>query len=132
MKALTSRVTNALDIGAIVKCDDNSGAKKLRVLSARGYKGRRKRRATVKIGDIFSATVVEGKIEMRKKIVKAVLVRQRKPYRRSNGDVIRFEDNAAILITDKNEPQASEIKGVIAKEAAERFPKIPTIARNVI
>ena len=69
---------------------------------------------------------------MKKKIVKAVLIRQKQPYRRASGDVIQFEDNAAILITEKKEAQGSEIKGAVAKEVGERFPRIPTIAKNVV
>ena len=132
MKAISSHIGGGLDIGAIVLCDDNTGAKKLRIISKKGYKGRRGRRPHIGIGDVFTASVTVGKKGMKKKIVKAVLVRQKKPYRRATGDVIEFEDNAAILITDKKEAQGSEIKGAIAKEIGERFPRIPTVAKNVI
>jgi len=132
MRAVSSHVTGAMDIGSIVLCDDNTGAKKLRIITKKGYQGRRGRRASIGIGEIFIASVVVGKKGMKKKIVKAVLIRQKQPYRRASGDVIQFEDNAAILITEKKEAQGSEIKGAVAKEVGERFPRIPTIAKNVV
>jgi len=132
MKAVGARISGGISIGSKVKCDDNSGAKLLRVIAKAGYSGRRKRRASIGIGDMFFASVIEGKAEMQKKIVRAVLTRQRKPFRRRSGEVIKFEDNAAVLITDKKEPQGSEIKGVVAKEVGERYPKVSTIAKNVI
>jgi len=132
MKAISGHVTGALDIGAIVQCDDNTGVKKIRIITKKGYQGRRGRRPVIGIGDIFIGSVVSGKKGMKKKIVKGVLIRQRKPYKRANGDVIQFEDNAAILITDKKEAQGTEIKGAVAKEVGERFPRIPTVAKNVV
>lgn len=132
MKAIQANVYGGLQPGSVVKCEDNSGAKELRIISKKGYTGRRKRRPDVGVADVFIASVIKGKVRMRKKIVKAVVVRQRLEYRRRTGERIKFEDNAAVLITDKNEPQGSEIKGVIAREAAERFPRLATIAKNVI
>lgn len=132
MKGFATHVTGGLTIGSVVKVDDNSGAKMLRIISKEGYKGRRGRIPPIGVGDIFRASVIQGKVDIRKKVVRAVIIRQRKEYRRFTGERIKFEDNAAVLITEKNEPQASEIKGVVAKEVAERFPKVATIAKNVI
>ena len=132
MKAITAHIYGGLHPGSIIKVDDNSGAKTLKMLSKGGYKGRRGRAPDIGVADVFQAAVVLGKVDMRKKIVRAVVIRQRKEYRRFTGERIKFEDNACVLITDKNEPQASEIKGVVAKEVAERFPKIATISKNVV
>lgn len=132
MKGFATRVTGGLTIGSVVKVDDNSGAKFLRIISKEGYGGRRGRIPSIGIGDVFKGSVIQGKVEMRKKVVRAVVIRQRKEYRRFTGERVKFEDNAAVLITEKNEPLASEIKGVVAKEVAERFPKVATIAKNVI
>lgn len=132
MKAVSASVTGALDINAVVTVDDNSGAKLLRIIAKEGYRGRRRRRPSIGVGDIVYGSVIQGKPDMRKKVVRAVIIRQRKAYRRATGDRIQFEDNACVLINDKNEPAASEIKGVVAREVAERFPKIATIAKNVI
>lgn len=132
MKAISAKIYGGLTIGSLIKIDDNSGARLLKILSKIGYKGRRGRLPDVGVGDICIGSVVKGKIEMRKKILRAVIIRQKKEYRRRTGERIGFEDNAAIILNEKNEPQASEIKGVIAKEVAERFPKVATIAKNVI
>lgn len=132
MKAIPAHIHGGLMIGSSVKVDDNSGAKILHVLSREGYRGRRGRSADVGIGDTFSGAVVQGKADMIKKIVKAVVVRQRKEFRRFNGTRVAFEDNACVLVNEKREPVGTEVKGVVAKEVAERFPKIGTIAKNVI
>jgi large subunit ribosomal protein L14 len=132
MKAIAANVYGGVSIGSKIKVDDNSGAKILRILSKEKYRGRRGRIPDIGIGDIFFGSVILGKVEMRKKIMRAVVIRQRKEFHRATGERVGFEDNACVLLNEKNEPQASEIKGVVAKEVAERFPKVATIAKNVI
>ena len=132
MKAITAKIHGGLTIGSVIKVDDNSGAKLLRIISKEKYHGRRGRLPTISVGDVFKGSVLQGKPDMIKKIVRAVVIRQKKEYRRFNGVRVAFEDNACVLITEKNEPQGSEIKGVVAKEVAERFPKVATISKNVV
>ena len=132
MKGISTKIHGGLTVGSVIKVDDNSGAKKLRVIGREGYQGRRKRSPSVGIGQIFFGSVIAGKKDLRKKIVRAVVIRQKKPFKRANGLTVQFEDNACVIITDKNEPKASEIKGVVAKEIGEKYPKISTIAKNVI
>lgn len=69
---------------------------------------------------------------MMKKVVRALVVRQKKEYRRPTGTRILFEDNAAVLITEEGLPVGTEIKGVVAREVAERFPKVAAIAPGVV
>lgn len=132
MKAIGAHITKAVTVGTIMKCDDNSGAKVIKMIGMERYRGRRGRSPFAGVADVIFVSVVDGKPEMRKKIERAVMVRQRQQYRRADGTRIRFEDNAAILINEKNEPKATEIKGVVAREVAERFPKVATIAKNVV
>ncbi len=132
MKAVGAHITKAVTIGTIMKCDDNSGAKILKMIGMEKYRGRRGRSPFAGVADVIVCSVVDGKPEMRKKIERAVVIRQKHRYRRADGTRIEFEDNAAILINEKNEPKATEIKGVVAREVAERFPKVATIAKNVI
>ncbi|MEM3412169.1 MAG: uL14 family ribosomal protein [archaeon] len=132
MKAVAAKLSGGITIESRIKVDDNSGAKILRVIGKEDYRGRRGRLAKIGVGEILIGAVVSGKLEMRKKRVRAVLIRQKRPYRRKNGLRVCFEDNACVLINENNEPVASEIKGVIAKEAAERFPKLASIAKNVV
>ncbi|HID90817.1 TPA: 50S ribosomal protein L14, partial [Candidatus Bathyarchaeota archaeon] len=62
----------------------------------------------------------------------AIIVRQRKPYRRPDGTWIRFEDNAAIIVDPGGEPKGSVIRGPIALEAVKRWPAIASIAGMVV
>jgi large subunit ribosomal protein L14 len=132
MKAISARVTKCLEVGSYLKCTDNSGAKLLQIIAVKGYKGVRRRRARAGVGDIVVCSVKKGDPKLRKQIVLAVIVRQRKEYRRPNGIRIKFEDNAAVLINEKREPRASEIKGPIAKEVVERFSAVGKIASIVV
>jgi large subunit ribosomal protein L14 len=132
MKGLSSRVTKGLQIGSALKCDDNTGAKNIQILSVIHYRGRRRRLGKAGVGDIVICSVKKGKPELRKKIVRAVITRQRKEFRRADGTRIKFEDNAAVIIDDTGLPKGTEIKGVVAKEVAERFAKIATLAKNVV
>ncbi len=132
MKGISSKPTGALDLISKVKVDDNSGAKILRVIAKEGHSGRRRRRPKIGIGQTFKGSVVKGNVKMKGKVVRAVLTRQKKEYRRSSGLRVKFEDNAAVLITETGEPVGSEIKGVVAKEAGKRFPKVATISKNVV
>ena len=132
MKAIAAKVTKALQVGSIIKCDDNTGAKELKVVGVKGYKGTRRMVPKAGVGDVVVCSVIKGKPEIRKKIVKAVVIRQRRPFRRRSGTWIKFDDNAAVLIDDSGLPKGSEIKGIVAKEVAERYAKVATIAKNVV
>ncbi len=122
----------ALPIGARLVCADNTGAKEVQIISVVGYKGRRRRLASAGVGDQVVVSVKKGTPEFRKQIMRAVVVRQKKPYRRIDGMRVKFEDNAAVIITTEGTPKGSEIRGPIAREAAERWPKIAGIASMVV
>ncbi len=132
MKGLTSNIVKTLTTGSMIPCSDNSGAKMIYVIGAVRYKGTRARYPKVGIGDIVICSIKKGKPDMIKKVVKALIVRQKKEFRRANGMRIFFEDNAAILINDDMLPVGTEIKGVVAREIAERFPKVAAISAGVI
>lgn len=132
MKAVAARMTTALQVGTRLKCDDNSGAKELEILAVKRYKGKRRRLAKAAIASLVICSVKKGKPDIRKKIVKAIIIRQKKEFRRANGLRVKFNDNAAVLVNDDGMPKGSEIKGVVAKEVAERYAKIATIAKNVV
>ncbi len=132
MKGIGSHIVRTLQMGSRVICHDNSGAKEIKIINVLGIKGRRGRHPSAGVGDIVIASVVRGKPDMRKKVVKALIIRQKKGYRRANGFFIEFEDNAAVLVNDEGIPLGTEIKGVVAKEIAERFPKVAAIASAVV
>jgi len=77
-------------------------------------------------------SVRKGAPDMRKKILRAVVVRQKKSYRRANGVWVQFEENAAVIITPEGEMQGSEIRGPVAREAAERWPRIASASSIII
>ena len=132
MKAVKASVTKGIQVGSYIKCADNTGAKILKVIAVVGYKGRRRRRASAGVGDMIVCSVKEGDVKIRKQVVKAVVIRQKKEYRRPNGLRVKFEDNAAIIVDDKGNPKGTMIKGPVAKEAVERFSPIGKIATIVV
>jgi large subunit ribosomal protein L14 len=132
MKGLTSNITKTLTLGTIIPVSDNSGAKIVHVIGSLGYQGTRRRNPSVGVGDIVIASVRKGKPDLVKKVVKALVVRQKKEFRRANGTRIMFEDNAVVLVNDDFLPVATEIKGVVAREIAERFPKVAAISAGVV
>jgi len=117
---------------SMLKVADNSGAKIIQVINVPG--GTRKRYA--QLGDIVVAAV--KKAEPRKTVkkhekVKAVIVRQRKEFKRADGSYVRFDDNAAVILGDVKEPKGSRILGPIAKELKEKgFGTIAMMASELI
>ena len=126
------KISRGLPVGAILKCADNSGAKELRLIQVMGYKGRLRRLPSASVGDRITVSVRHGTPDMRKKIFHGVVVRQRKLYRRAEGIWVQFEDNAAVIITPDGEMKGSDIRGPVAKEAAERWPRIASAASIII
>lgn len=133
MRAIKARITRALPVQSFVPTCDNSGAKMLKIVSVKGHKTVKGRIPTAAVGDLVLASVKKGKLEMRKTVVPAVIVRQRKEFRRPDGTRVMFEDNAAVVLKDmKGNPKGTIFKGPIAKEVAERWPAIAKVARIVV
>jgi large subunit ribosomal protein L14 len=113
-----------------LKVADNTGAKVIECFKVLG--GTRRRYA--QLGDVVVASVkqAEPRATIKKKtVVKAVIVRQRKPFRRTDGSYIRFDENAAVIIEGKD-PKGTRIFGPIAREVRERgFMKIVSLAPEV-
>merc|ERR1712224_277332 len=84
------------------------------------------------IGELFLASVKRGKPELRKKVLSAVFIRQRKPYRRREGYFLYFEDNAGVIVNNKGEMKGSAITGPVAKECAELWPRIAGNAGSIV
>jgi len=126
------RGTPGVNVTTKLVCADNTGAKVLEVIAVAGYKGRQRRIPHASLGDVVICVVKQGTPKMRKKIVRAVIVRQRMPYRRKDGSWIQFEDNAAVLINPEGEPLGSEVHGPIAREAAKRWPSVGKIAKIIV
>ena len=120
-----------LQLRSIVGVADNTGAKKVGVFKVLG--GSRRRYA--QLGDIVVVSVKEAeprKLVKKKDILKAVVVRQRNPYRRKDGTYIRFDDNAVVIL-DGKEPKGGRIFGPIPREIKERgFNTIASLAEEVV
>jgi large subunit ribosomal protein L14 len=121
-----------LPVGARLTCIDNTGAKVVQIIMTVKIHGVHRRTPTAGVGDLVIVSVKKGATEMRRQILKAVIVRQRRPFRRPDGLMVQFEDNAAVLMTDTGETKGTMIKGPVAIEAAERWPKIAAIAATIL
>jgi len=116
----------------MLKVADNSGARRIRCITPLGgHVG-----ITASIGDVISASVKEADPESKipkGKVVRAVVVRTRKEVRRKDGSYIRFDDNAAVIITTAGEPVGTRVFGPVGRELRERkFMKIVSLAPEVI
>lgn len=125
-------IPRTINVGSEIRCTDNSGAQLLKIVQVHGLKTRLRRHPSAGVGDLVSVTVKKGPIDLRKKVLHAVIVRQRKPYRRPDGTWITFEDTAAVLVTPEGDMKATEIKGPVAREAAERWPRIANAAPIIV
>ncbi len=115
-----------------LKVADNSGARSIMCIGVLG--GTRRRYATV--GDVIVATVKQavprGAVK-KSDVVRAVIVRTVKPCRRRDGSYIKFDDNAAVILSDKNNPKGTRIFGPVARELREKnFMKIVSLAPEVL
>ncbi|MGQ4870880.1 MAG: 50S ribosomal protein L14 [Candidatus Thorarchaeota archaeon] len=132
MRKFVPRMARGLPIGATLVCADNSGAKELKLITVFGYKGRLRKLGKAGIGDRVNVSVTKGKQELRKQVLQAVIVRQRKPFRRPDGTWMQFEDNAAVLIKPGGEPQGSELRGPMAREVTLKWPRVAAIASKIV
>lgn len=117
---------------SILKIADNSGAK--RALCIRVLGGSKRRYASV--GDVIVATIkdaIPNSPVKKGEVVQAVVVRTAKEVRRRDGSYIRFDDNAAVLITPQGEPVGTRIFGPVGRELREkRYMKIASLAPEVL
>jgi len=117
---------------SILKIADNTGAKRALCIRVLGGSGRRYAR----VGDVIVATVKDAIPNAGVKkgdVVRAVIVRTAKEMRRKDGSYIRFDDNAAVLITDAGEPRGTRIFGPVGRELRDRrYMKIVSLAPEVI
>ncbi len=122
---------NMIQAGTNLKITDNTGAKLIRVIKVLG--GSRRRYA--RVGDIVTASIKIAeprKLVKKKDIVKAVIVRQKKPIRRIDGSYIRFDENAAVILDGMN-PKGGRIFGPIPRELKDKgFNKIISLAPEVL
>ena len=135
MKGIAGNQTRGLQNGSRLNVIDNTGAKVIEIITVPGYHGVARRVPSAGVGDIVIASVKKGTPQMRRQIVFAVIVRQRRPMRpmrRPDGTMVYFEDNAAVITTETGETKGTDIKGPVAREAAERWPRISATASVIV
>jgi len=115
-----------------LKAADNTGARQMMCIRVLGGSARKYAR----VGDIIVATVKQatpGGMVKKGDLVKAVIVRTAKEYGRPDGSYVKFDDNAAVILGDKNNPKGSRVFGPVARELRERnFMKIISLAPEVL
>jgi large subunit ribosomal protein L14 len=115
-----------------VKAADNTGAKELMCINVLGGSGRRYAR----IGDVIVASVKKATprgLVKKGEVVRAVIIRCARQQPRPDGSYIRFDENAAVILSDKNNPKGTRIFGPVARELRERnFTKIMSLAPEVV
>ena len=132
MKGIPGRQTRGIPTGARLDCIDNTGAKIVQVVAVLNYHGVKRRYPSAGVGDVMIVTVKKGSPETRKQLMRAVIVRQKRPFRRPEGTMVQFEDNAVVIVTDTGETKGTDIKGPVAREAAERWPRIAATASMIV
>jgi large subunit ribosomal protein L14 len=132
MKAMLSHIPRSLQTGTQATCADNTGARVVQIISVDRYHGVRRRQPKMGLGDLATISVKKGTPDMRKKMEKAVVIRQRKEFRRPDGLRVSFDDNAMVIVNENGEPKGTEIKGPVAREVAERYPKIASMATIIV
>ena len=133
MKAISSKRMHSMNLGCMMIAADNSGAKIVRLVAVKHGKGTKGRQMCAGIADLVKVSVRKGIPEMRKQVFDAVIVRQKKEWRRNTGERIAFADNAvAILKDEKGEPKGTQIKGPIAREVSERWSSVAKLASIIV
>ena len=133
MKSISARVTRGLNIGSHVLAADNSGARIVKIVGVKHGKSTKGRQQYAKVADQVKVSVRAGKPDMKGVVFDAVVIRQKKPYRRNTGERVAFEDNAvALLKDDKGNPKGTQIKGPVAKEVQERWKEVAKLAQFVL
>lgn len=133
MKGLAGRQYRGLPVGARLECVDNTGAKVVQIVTVPKYHGTHRRYPSAGVGDMVVVSVKKGSPEVRRQLMYAVVVRQRRPFLRADGLHVQFEDNACVIINkDDGEVKGSIIKGPVSKEAAERWARIAATATTIV
>lgn len=133
MKAIRANVTKGIQVGTHMIACDNSGAKEVRVTCVVRAKTTKGRIPACGVSALVQVAVKSGKQDVRKQVFFAVIVRQKKEFRRFSGMRVKFEDNSCILLKDiKGNPKGTIVKGAVAKEVCDRWPAISKMANIVV
>jgi large subunit ribosomal protein L14 len=132
MKGIAGKQTKGLPTMARIQVADNTGAKVAQLINVLKLGGTMRRYPAGGVGDLIRVSVKRGTPETRRQMYDAVIIRQRRPFRRVDGTWVQFEDNAVVITNRKGEVQGSDIKGPVSREAAERWPRIAATAKQIV
>ncbi|MFZ5955009.1 MAG: uL14 family ribosomal protein [Nanoarchaeota archaeon] len=132
MKAVSARMTRGLHIGSYLEAADNSGARIVKIVGVKKGKTTKGRQMYAKVADWVKVSVRKGNPKMKGEVFDAIIVRQRKLWRRKTGERVGFSDNAVVLLKDdKGNPKGTQIKGPVAREIQERWKEVSKLATIV-
>ena len=132
MKAISGHVTRGFNIGSEVEAADKSRARIVRIVGVKGGHARKGRQTSAKLADWVKVSVRKGDPKIKGEVFDAVIIRQRRSWRRPNGERVCFTDNAvALLKDDKGNPKGTQIKGPVAREVQERWKEVAKLASSV-
>jgi large subunit ribosomal protein L14 len=121
-----------IQMQSMLKVADNTGAREIMCITVLGGT----RRKYAQIGDVVSASVkkaIPNAATKKGDVVRAIIVRQSSPFRRNDGSFIRFDENAAVILTEKNNPKGTRIFGPVARELRDKnYTKIISLAPEVL
>ncbi len=132
MKGIAGRQTRGLPSMARLQVADNTGAKIAQIINVLKMGGTMRRYPAAGVGDLVRVSIKRGTPETRRQMYDAVVIRQRRPFRRVDGTWVQFEDNAVVITNRRGEVQGSDIKGPVSREAAERWPRIAATAKQIV
>tara|TARA_B100001778_G_scaffold196146_1_gene161763 strand:- start:4421 stop:4819 length:399 start_codon:yes stop_codon:yes gene_type:complete len=132
MRGIAGKQTRGLPTMARLQVADNTGAKIAQIINVRKLGGTMRRYPAAGVGDLIKVSVKRGTPETRRQMFNAVVIRQRRPFRRADGTWVQFEDNACVITNEKGDVQGSDIKGPVSRESAERWPRIAATAKQIV
>ncbi len=132
MKGIAGKVTRGLVTSSRLTCADNTGAKVVQVIAVPKLGGTMRRYPSAGVGHMIKVSVKRGTPETRRQMYTAVIIRQRRPFRRVDGTWVQFSDNACVITNERGEVQGTDIKGPVSRESAERWPRIAATAKQIV
>ncbi|MCH1526819.1 MAG: 50S ribosomal protein L14 [Candidatus Poseidoniaceae archaeon] len=132
MRGIAGKQTRGLPTMARMQVADNTGAKIAQLINVRKLGGTMRRYPAAGVGDLIKVSIKRGTPETRRQMFNAVVIRQRRPFRRVDGTWVQFEDNACVITNEKGDVQGSDIKGPVSRESAERWPRIAATAKQIV
>ena len=132
MRGIAGKQTRGLPTMARLQVADNTGANIAQLINVRKLGGTMRRYPAAGVGDLIKVSIKRGTPETRRQMFNAVVIRQRRPFRRVDGTWVQFEDNACVITNEKGDVQGSDIKGPVSRESAERWPRIAATAKQIV